>query len=255
MLFRSFWSGVNVYASTNLNNPEPATWRQCVIIDPTGKLKPGEKVVMPCNAETGKAWPVVALDRFYFVKLDSAEAANFSQFAEESGDDMGQGNATDTTSLQDMVKAGNIALLTAMHVTGKEIVNWTWQTFWWSPNPDDPIFGNDRPRTLPAPWSNYNMNTAYYMVTPSTAQNGGEPLISYNPYLETNLSGTLTHEVGAAKPIQWYGVFSNCMSCHRGAAWQHSTYVPNGFVNAGDSVLFKNKAKTDFLWSIPSRAR
>ncbi len=250
-----YWAGVTVYSSANLTNPEPATWRQCVIVDPTGKLQPGTMVAMPCNAETGKKWPVIALDRFYSIQIDSAQAASFSQFAETSGDDVGKNDKTDADSIKAMVQPGNIALLTAMHVTGKEIINWTWQSFWWSPNPNDPVFGNDRPATLPAPWSNYNMTTAYYMVAPSSAPNSGEPLISYNPYLETNLSGTLTAAVGSKTPIQWYGVFSNCMSCHRGAAWDHSTYVPNGFVDIRDSILFHNKTKTDFLWSIPTRAR
>jgi hypothetical protein len=34
------------------------------------------------------------------------------------------------------------------------------------------------------------MRTAYYMVSPANTI-GAEPLISFNPYLETNLQGTV----------------------------------------------------------------
>ena len=37
------------------------------------------------------------------------------------------------------VKAGDLALLVAMHVTTKELPNWTWQTFWWEPFPTRPL--------------------------------------------------------------------------------------------------------------------
>ena len=182
-------------------------------------------------------------------------ADSFSTFAATSGDDVGHNNQGDSTDVANMVKAGNIALLMAMHVTGKEINNWTWQTFWWSPNREDPLFGRDRPASIPAPWNNYNMRTAYSMVYPPGTPQGGEPNICFNPYLETNLFGTLTKEVGSRDTISWYGVFSNCMSCHRMAAWQNSTYIPDGFIDPGNATLFSTNTKTDFLWSIPTRAR
>ncbi|MSU71892.1 MAG: hypothetical protein EXS43_06065 [Opitutus sp.] len=34
--------------------------------------------------------------------------------------------------------AGDVAILVAMHVAGREIARWTWQTFWWTPEPDRP---------------------------------------------------------------------------------------------------------------------
>lgn len=249
-----FWAGVSPYSTRNLDNPTPDTWRQCVIVDPTGKLKPGEKVKMKCNCETEKAWPVVALSDFYAIKITAAQEKAFSQFAETSGDDVGADNNSSADSIAQMVKAGNYALLAAMHVTGKETVNWTWQTFWWSPNPYDPVFGDDRPKNLPAPWSNYNMLTAYNMVYPLTDGVSGQPVLCYNPYLETNLKGTVAKAVGIDSAITWYGSFSNCMSCHRLAAWGKSTYISNGYIDPGDPLLFSNNTKTDFLWSIPVRA-
>lgn len=249
-----FWAGVSVQTTNNLTNPSPDTWRQCVVVDPTGKLTPGSTVVMSCNGQSPKPWPVVSLKDFYSIKITQAMADSFSVFAAQSGDDIGTGNHSDSTSVVDMVKAGNIALLMAMHVTGKEITNWTWQTFWWSPETNDPVFGADRPASIQRPWNNYNMRTAYYMTAPGTVAQPGEPNIQFNPYLETNLFGTLTSQVGSKDTIHWYGVFSNCMSCHRMAAWPNNDYIPDGYINAADSVQFSGKTKTDFLWSIPTRA-
>jgi hypothetical protein len=249
-----FWAGISAQTTTDMKNPAPDTWRQCVIVDPTGKLKPGETAVMSCNGEIPKPWPVVALADFYAIKITKAQADSFSVFAATSGDDVGAHNHSDSTSVVDMVKEGNIALLTAMHVTGKEIPNWTWQTFWWSPDTQNPVFGKDRPKGIQKPWNNYNMRTAYYMTAPGTTTQPGEPNIQFNPYLETNLFGTLSSEVGSLDTIQWYGVFSNCMSCHRMASWNNNVYIPNGYINGANPVLFDNKTKTDFLWSIPTRA-
>jgi hypothetical protein len=250
-----YWAGVSVQSTTSLTNPSPGTWRQCVVIDPTGKLKVGSKVKMSCNGEPAQEWPVVALSNFYAIKITAAMADSFSTFAATSGDDVGRNNQSDSLSVAEMVKPGNYALLMAMHVTGKEINNWTWQTFWWSPDTQNPIYGKDRPSSIKAPWNNYNMNTAYYMVSPPGTLQGGEPLIAYNPYLETNLFGKVSTYNGTTDSIAWYGVFSNCMSCHRMAAWGNTTYIPNGNIDPANPLLFSTNTKTDFLWSIPVRAR
>lgn len=242
-----YWAGVSPQSTSDLTNPEPHTWKQFVVLDPSGQLPVGSKY--PIN---GQEWPVVSLDDFYAIELTVEDSINFSQFAAESGDDVGKGNQTDKDAILTMVRPGNYALLTAMHVTGKEIPNWTWQTFWWSPDTQNPVFGADRPATIGSPWSNYNMRTAYYMVAPPGTEQGGEPLISYNPYLETNLSGKTPTALGDS--VQWYGVFSNCMSCHRMAAYPGSFYTPNGFINPADPFRFSKNTKTDFLWSIPTRA-
>jgi hypothetical protein len=149
-------------------------------------------------------------------------------------------------------------LLVAMHVTGKEIPNWTWQSFWWGDNPNDSLFGADRPATIPPPWNHYNMTVAYSMLTPSQGSN-----IAYNPYLETSLSGTLP----ATGP--WTGVTSNCMSCHRraavgyvGASRFFASYGPDLQVYPYDTSVFIVPGpggtqvpllKTDFLWSLALR--
>ncbi|MCC3155955.1 hypothetical protein LJ737_01815 [Hymenobacter sp. 15J16-1T3B] len=250
-----YWAGIAPGATTDLDNPEPHTWRQCVVVDPTGRLRPGTTARMSCNGEPPRDWPVVSLKDFYSIKITAAEAANYSKFAEESGDEIGRGNLGDTTAIKQLVKTGNYALLTGMHVTGKEISNWTWQTFWWSPNGHDAVFGNDRPKSLPAPWNHYNMLAAYYMVAPAGTRTGGQPLIVFNPYLETNLTGKVANGAGSKDSTQWYGVFSNCMSCHRLAAWPLGQYTSSGYIDPGDPAFFTGNLKTDFLWSVATRAR
>jgi hypothetical protein len=253
------WTGISPAATTNLANPSADTWRRCVVLDPLRTHPPGTTMVMPCNAEPARAWPVVSLAEFYAIRLTAETAAAYSQFAAISGDDIGQNNKTDRTSVMAMVKPGNLALLMAMHVTGKEIANWTWQTFWWALDPQDPLTGGDRPAGIGKPWSRYNMGTAYYMVSPPTNA-AGEPLVSFNPYLETNLQGTVAGPGGTQ--IAWTGVNTNCMSCHRMAAWKRAAqpgpgqwgdspaYQPDGLIDPADAVLFSGYVKLDFLWSL-----
>jgi hypothetical protein len=258
----SYWAGISPQTTTSLDNPMPSTWRQCVIVDPTGQLPVGSKATLPCNNEPPAEYPVVSLDEFYFFVITKDQADQFSSFAENSGDDLGAGNSSDVDKIKEMVKEGNIALLMAMHTTTKEITNWTWQTFWWAYNPDDPQYGHDRPASIKAPWSHYNMDTAYFMLTPR----GGGPWIAFNPYLETNLTGCVpvpgTNCSANPQPVNWTGVHTNCMTCHRMAAWnQQGTnsptsppYWPDGFISPDNSALFDGFTKTDFLWSIASRA-
>lgn len=257
------WTGVSPPATTSLANPSADTWRRCVVVDPTGTLQPGSRHRLPCNAEPAQDWPVVGLDQFYAIRLGEAQAREFSAFAEASGDDVGAGNKTDVAALKSVVKAGNVALLMAMHVTTKEIANWTWQTFWWGADPGDPVYGADRPKRIPRPWSRYNMTAAYFMTMPARDP-AGEPWIAFNPYLETNLVGTVPGPGGSA--IAWTGVHSNCMSCHRMAAWKAAAkpqpgqygdspaYQPSGLIDPADPALFAGYTKLDFLWSLTRAA-
>lgn len=246
-----YWAGIATQATTDLANPEPHTWRQGVVVDPTGTLDVGSTVSMPVNDEPPAPRLVVPLSAFYTVLLTQDDVDNFSKFALESGDDLGENNQGDPGSVAAMVKVGNIAVLVAMHMTTKEIDNWTWQTFWWANSPDDPFYGADRPDSIPAPWSNYNMQTAYFMVVPPDSETG-EPYTAFNPYLETNLTGTVS--LDPARSVYWTGVDTNCMSCHRMAAWSQNApnspaYRPGGQIDPGDPA-FEGYTKLDFLWSL-----
>jgi hypothetical protein len=249
-------------------HPPPRYWKQGVVVDPTGKLQPGDSVFMAPNDSVPPAWlKVVPLSSFYHITVTAADSANLSTFGStESGDDMGAMADTSGQAVIAAARPGAIGLLMAMHVTGKEIPNWTWQSYWWSPMPNDSL-GSDRPASIPAPWNNYVMTTAYSMLTVDN-----QPNIAFSPYLETSLAGKT--EVDS---IQWYGVITNCMSCHRRAAvgyWGDSAtfevtapiYGPAAFVDPGDTIIFTVPSKRanppvriptvklDFLWSVVIRA-
>lgn len=266
-----YWHG---YSSANTRtdvpgdtlHPPPRFWKQAVAVDPSGKYQPGDSVFLPVNDSMPPAWlTVVPMSSFYYVQVTAADSANLTFFGvNESGDDLGFNSDTSAAAIAAAARPGNYGLMLAMHVTGKEIPNWTWQSFWWTPFPNDSL-GSDRPGSIPSPWNNYVMTTAYSMTI------GGQPNIAFNPYLETSLAGNT--ETG----FPWTGVISNCMSCHRRAAVGFGIdpnadtatantplYGPAANVDPGDSTIFLipipnspgdwSTLKTDFLWSVTLRA-
>lgn len=262
-----YWAGDQSAFTTDSANPIAMTWRQAVAVDPTGKLQPGDSVFMPVNKEPARWLHVVPLSAFYWIRITKPDSANFTHFGAVNNDFIGANNDTSAASVYAMIRPGNIGLLMAMHVTGKEIPNWTWQSFWWAYDPNDPQYGADRPKSIPAPWNHYNMTVAYSMTMPN-----GRPLIAYNPYLETSLFGKIPNGPNPKDSLAWTGVTSNCMSCHRRAALTYTSagdtliappYGPAMNIAPGDPVVFTqpdgNKRvpvlKTDFLWSIVVRAK
>jgi hypothetical protein len=260
-----YWAGDSSAVSTDSANPVANTWKQAVAVSPSGKVKPGDSVFMSVNNQPARWLKVVPLSAFYYVRITKEDSAHFSQFGAENGDFIGKSNNTSIDSVLAAVRPGNYGLLTAMHVTGKEIPNWTWQSYWWAYNPQDPQYGADRPANIPAPWNHYNMTVAYWMTS------NGQPLVAYNPYLETSLGGKIPAPPPSRDSIAWTGVTSNCMSCHRRAAIGYygptsvsPPYGPAAQVDPGDPIIFTQPLKgapgrvwllkTDFLWSIVVRA-
>lgn len=250
-----YWNGLGSNASTNTANPANPTWKQCVLADPTGKAKNDQDRV--CNqgqpgqttmkAGTYQVVPVSATpaqSAFYAFQLTQQEVDDLKQFADELG------NSNVNVS---QVSVGNFALLVAMHVSTREIDNWTWQTFWWQPNLSqlaaDPPTAMSPPATIPKPWNQYAGCTAYYMVTPPGAPNG-QPRLCYNPYLETDLTGLR----GKEKTGQGTGVQSNCMTCHRAAAWPTNQYAIAFELDPGNPIWFTGNTKVDFAWSMQNFA-
>ena len=264
-----YWAGNGSRYSTDSLHPPPRMWRQAVAVDPSGRLQAGDSVFKAFNGQPAQWLKIVPLSAFYSRVVTKDDSANLTRFGAENGDDLGFNSDTSMAAVLAAARPGNYALLMAMHVTGKEIANWTWQTYWWAHDPADPLTGADRPASIPAPWNHYNMTVAYSMLTKS-----GQPLVAFNPYLETSLSGYVP--VGSFRDsLFWTGVSSNCMSCHRRAAVAYVNYPPHGtvtyntsygpaaFVSAGDSLVFVPRTgptgrvttlKTDFLWSVAIRA-
>jgi hypothetical protein len=142
---------------------------------------------------------------------------------------------------------GYLALV-ALHFTTKEIPHWVWGTVWWHDRPDSGRFGFDRPGLVVGAFRNYLMTASYSMNEPRELDGGAH--IAFNPWLEGPFPG---------------GVQSNCMSCHRRAAWTaveaQRRNTARGEVSVADRETFPTeikkggevvgpRVKTDFIWTI-----
>lgn len=204
------------------------------------------------------------LNDFIHYTLNAEDAYYFNkQFTENSGN---KWNA----------KAGDVVILVAMHVGTREITNWTWQSFWWAPDADNPpapsskVIAALRPSALKGAARHYAMTVAYYMVNPKEPYAGtnvtGKPNYAFNPYLEARFGPDIFNDsisyiaTGKGEKVYSYaGVRTNCMSCHRMASANpdslfnihnsNTPYVGNSYVSVKDS-LFKNQLLLDFAWSV-----
>ncbi|HEU0015620.1 MAG TPA: hypothetical protein VFQ45_18225 [Longimicrobium sp.] len=233
-----YWAGVD--SSTNPGQPTDTTWTQFVAIDPTGQ-QVGDTVQVQ---EHGRTYParVIGLDQFYSFPLTQDEVNDITNPTNNPALDTEIANDSidvyaDGRQSQQPVSVGDYAVLTAMHVSTKEIGNWTWQTFWWTPDYRNNPLASDQPAGVQGPFKNFAMQQAYYMVIPS-GPSQGQNQVTFNPYLETGLTPPDS------------GIASNCMSCHRMATWTFSNYHFYGNIQPGDSALFAGFTKLDFLWSV-----
>jgi hypothetical protein len=221
-----YWAGpVN---STSPATPGPTTWSRKMAVVPPGAGVEAKKFRV---REAGDDLPRVAVSDFYNIKLTKEQAAELGPRFQE----------------------GDYMLLVGMHVSSREIDNWTWQTFWWSfTKPGIPAAVKSR---VQAPFDHYQVATGYTFMTGHDAEGQDNPsslpTVCYNPYLEAGFDNSVF-----VRPNQ-LGIESNCMSCHRCAAWPATTasqpnpnYVANGVVDPGDAALFADKTKTDFLWGV-----
>jgi hypothetical protein len=209
-----YWT--NAANSTKPAAPGAETWTKSVAVVP-----PGAK---PDNLPVGT--PVVPLSSFYTIKLtvDELQAAIA---------------ATGNKSL----KEGDFAILVGMHVASREIDDWTWQTFYWSPEKQS-IPPKAAARII-APFDQFQVAIGYsYLTNPSDANS--KPIICFNPYLEAGLTPDRFSKPGNS------GLQSNCITCHRGAAWPPSTakFMANGVTDPKDPFCFTGNTKTDFMWGI-----
>lgn len=172
-------------------------------------------------------------------------------------------------------RAGDYAILVAMHISGRELARWTWQTYWWTPTPDTPlapsstVIASLRPVQLRGAARNYAMALAYTMLAPDQPYVGGEntgpTVYAYNPWIEARFGPIdLPDSRPGYDPLgrpasNNYGVQTNCMSCHAQA-----TYNPNKRITAprftGARYVdlidpqYVGTLQVDFLWSIPRNA-
>lgn len=224
-------------------NP-PEEWKRVVAVDPTGAITTVASIDF--NGRTIANPNVVKLDRFYAIKLTKEQATQIS-----SVDFM---DNTAKLAIGRSLEADDYVVLTAMHIITQEFDPWTFGTFWWHDNPNIKDFGDDRPRKIKAPWSNYISDVAFNINLPR--EKSGEALIAYNPWLELRDRG---------------GQRSGCMACHSRAAVAAvnvaasynptvaGTTDPNGFEpipNGNNDTAFQNGTVTlHRLWSLNVKTR
>ncbi|MFN0216149.1 MAG: hypothetical protein ACKVT2_17970 [Saprospiraceae bacterium] len=226
-----------------------------VYVDRFNKQPAGKVAVPVGGSETDPAKIAAAtinLNEFIYLTVDQ-EMANYM-----NQQDSIQGLNNTSTGGGRAVK-GQIALLVAMHVTTKEISNWTWQSYYWTPNRDQPgapssnVAASLRPKEITGAAANYACVAAYVMLTPNNAANNDPnagSIFGYNPYLEGGFGpSTFTYPNTPNKSFKW-GQQSNCMSCHALA-------IPNptGQYTTDQTIdlrgpYFKNQVSLDFAWSI-----
>ncbi|HLJ93417.1 MAG TPA: hypothetical protein VKU02_09535 [Gemmataceae bacterium] len=221
-----YWAGpVN---STTPSTPGPTTWtKKMAVVPPDCGLALGAVKIR----EGGEDLPAVPVNQFYNIKLTKEEAA----------------------ALNPPAKEGDYMILVGMHVSSREIDNWTWQTFWWSF--EKPAIPPAVKYRVQAPFDHYQVAVGYTFMTGRGGDNQDNPdslpTVCFNPYLEANFGNDVFIRPGQL------GIESNCMSCHRCAAWpatsatqQNPNYIANGLVDPGDPTVFAGKTKTDFSWGV-----
>jgi hypothetical protein len=228
------WAGPA--ASTFPSGPTPDSWTNCVAVDPTNS-RTGTAPI-DCNGTQIQA-QIVPLSAFFSIQVGAEEAAAINARSRLTG------NAA--------LAGGDFNILVAMHVTTKEIANWTWATFWWQNGQSPPnsfpgsVDGMPDATKIKGPWRNYAMCVGDSAVVPINDPKG-KPVVCFNPYLETG---------------QVDGIDSNCMSCHALArmpetfddpAIYPATYLPNGWFDLADPTIFGGKTKTDFVWAVQNSA-
>ncbi len=248
------WPGTPVPAKTF---PE-SSWNACVYVDINGSGTGGSSIDVGCGNRN--ADNTFYLNNFIHNTVSAADASYLSE------------------QLGVTISAGDFAILVGMHVTSREILRWTWQTYWWSADPSAPETPSSSTiaaaRPLPAldeAAAHYGMATAYQMVAPAQPVNGGQNIgasvIGYNPHLEAGFDPAtfqVFRTINAGDPgheiTNRYGVETNCMTCHGFAFYDPTVDYSNGgnrekpyapdFYLARDDSLLTGKLQLDFAWSI-----
>ena len=234
----NFWANANDYVFVDRANKQP-DGKVAVPVDSTEK-DPAKIAAATIN-----------LKDFIYLTIDAEMAKEMNRQDSVQGmNNSGNGYG--------VAKKGQIALLVAMHVTTKEISNWTWQSFYWTPdrnNPGSPsssLAASLRPSQIKGAASNYACVAAYVMLTPGNTPNNlaKGSMFGYNPYLEGGFGSSVFTYPNTYNASYQYGVQSNCMSCHALAipspAAQYSTDQTIDLAGP----YFKNQVSLDFAWSI-----
>ena len=224
-----------------------------------GRTAWNNSVDVTIDGQTDISKRTYSINDFIYFIVDSSQAAAIKNNPQLKGE---------------APEAGDYAVLLGMHVSSKENVRWTWQTFWWSENSDSPytpssslIASLRAEAQLDQAANHYAMAIAYNMVQKAQPNTGGSnsdvtSVYAYNPYLEagfakgvfTNGNKLVSDAYGAdyakidGKLNDW-GMQTNCMSCHMQATIENGVYIADQYVDM-EAPYFKSKVTLDFSWSI-----
>ncbi len=239
----------------------PSQWPAAVWLDVRSGGRGQGAVESPFAADGSErtadtTYPLASLIHY---RLSAADAAALN-FAKPGNDAAG----------------GDYAILVAMHIAGRELARWTWQTFWWTPTPDDPQSPSSpriaalRPPQLRGAARHYAMALAYTILSPNEPYVGGTNTAAavyvYNPYLEArfapaDLPDSQPGLDPAGRPAaNNVGIQTNCLSCHLQATYNpHRLPTAPRFTGARyvdlGAAEFVGTLQTDFLWSLPRHAK
>ncbi|MEJ2795262.1 hypothetical protein WAE56_17785 [Iodobacter sp. LRB] len=261
------WPGTPAVTPAIQKNGFPESdWPGCVYIN-TRNLGATQNSGIDANCKAGpKPGNTYGLGDFIYYPITTANQTQFQLLTKDKA-----------------LAAGDIVVLMAMHVTSREIDEWTWQTYFWTPNPAHPplpsssAIAQSRPAKLKGAAAHYAMAIGYQMVSPNQAITGGKsvgrPVTVYNPYLESDFSASVfdapPENIGIYNPATkktfkaTTGVQSNCMTCHSSATIVPSDknpqtnslpYLSNFYVSR-DNPSYKGYLLLDFLWSIQGTAK
>jgi cytochrome c553 len=242
-------------------------WPAYVYVDITNKKGHGNGNVNTMKPQSGKLDATTIYNLSDFIHFKVADSSMLAFFTHEG--------ISDTK-----IEVGDYVILVAMHVTTKETKRWTWQTYFWTPNPDKPDFPStplivaNRPKQLQGAPLHYAMSMGYTFMLPDKPYTGGTnigtPIFAYNPYLEAgfddstfmNKGGTKSEITIPSSPLTILktdmGVRTNCLSCHAQANYAPQDSIPThfSFGYVGDRYVdmadprFKGTLQLDFLWSL-----
>ena len=236
-----YWTGP--IDSTTPSTPQYGTWTNWVWIVPPG-IDPAT-----FKQQQNDGHEVVSVNDFYHFPLTAAD------FTSTNSPLIGASLFPNNPLSQSGFQPGDYAILVAMHVTTREAPEWTWQTFWWTPE-ESPVPASIQSKIKP-PFNHFQTAVAYSYTQDGVNSPTSLPTLCYNPYLETNFDNSTF-----VYPNQ-IGTQSNCISCHRAAVWPtippasagsgaipNPSYVSFGVIDPGDPYLFGGQTKTDFLWGL-----
>jgi len=218
-LYVSAWDTRRVFIKGEASSPDTPPpdghggWARTYLVDPIeGK----------CDPKTGDQR--IPVSCFFHFKLTDQDAQAANQLV-------------NLRIVRNGASGGDYAILLGLHVITREIPDWTWSTFWWHDHPNDGLYAEGRPDTLPPLWRHYLMDTTLSMRTP--AESDGKEKICFNPYLET---------------WQKNGVSSNCINCHSRSVYPTVKIPPIPW--RGEAHRFPQdsyycgETGLSFLWSI-----